>query len=372
MYLEGSDQHRGWFQSSLWASVISENGLAPFRTVLTHGFVVDENGRKVSKSDSKPQTADDYVNKFGADVVRLWVASEDFRTDITVSNDIFNHVVAAYRTIRNTLRFQIGNLHDFNVDANGVEQSNMTILDMWALQKIRKFIADTSAAYADFDIHAVYQLANRFCSVELSSIYHDILKDRLYTHASDSHERRSSQSAMHIIFNALIRVLSPILPFTCDEALAFLLTNSEFSDQHVQLLDWPDISAFKNFENEEKEIDSLLKFRDGVNERLERARQDKLIGQSLDACVEIVCSAVDEHAEVLKKHSAILAELFIVSQVDLRFSDTESTGITVKHARGEKCPRSWRWCERMLDAGKFGKVSEESFIALREKYGDVL
>jgi isoleucyl-tRNA synthetase len=372
LYLEGSDQHRGWFQSSLWTSVISENGRAPFKTILTHGFVVDESRKKVSKSDSKPQTADDYVNRFGADVVRLWVASEDFRTDITLSDAIFDHVVSTYRTIRNTLRFQIGNLYDFNANSDKIEQQNMTIIDKWILQKTRRLIEETAIAYTNFDLHKVYQLVSRFCSVELSSTYHDILKDRLYTHAFNSHERRSSQSAMCAIVNALIAVLAPILTFTCDEALAFLLTDSEFTDRHVQLLDWPDADSFMSFDAEEQKIDLLLKFRDAVNEKLERARESKLIGQSLDARVNIECANGDKYADVLEKHRDILEELFIVSQVELNFAAVDATRITVERARGEKCPRSWKWCEELFNAGKFGKVSKDSLIALKARYGDVL
>ncbi|MDR0679442.1 MAG: isoleucine--tRNA ligase [Puniceicoccales bacterium] len=372
LYLEGSDQHRGWFQSSLCTSVISENGRAPFKTILTHGFVVDESRNKVSKSANKPQTADDYVNKFGADVVRLWVASEDFRTDVTLSDAIFDHVASAYRTIRNTIRFQIGNLYDFDAKSDKFEPKEMTILDKWILQKTRQLVGEANAAYTSFDLHRVYQLVNRFCSVELSSIYHDILKDRLYTHAFNSNERRSSQSAIFIIVNTLIALLSPILTFTCDEALAFLLTDSEFSDRHVQLLDWPNFDFFENFEAEEGEIDLILKFRDGVNEQLERARQSKLIGQSLDARVIITCGDGNKYANVLKKHSDILEEMFIVSQVELHFKSGETTNITVEGARGAKCPRSWKWCEQLFDAGNFGKVSKDSLVALKTKYSNLM
>lgn len=372
LYLEGSDQHRGWFQSSLWTSVVSENGRAPFRTILTHGFVVDENKKKVSKSDNKPQTADDYVNRFGADIVRLWVASEDFRTDVTVSDDIFNHVVSAYRTIRNTLRFQLGNLYDFDPSSDVIAQSDMTILDKWALQKTRRLIIEVDEAYRAFDMHKVYQSINRFCATELSSVYHDILKDRLYTYAYNSRERRSSQSAMYIILNTLIALLSPILTFTCDEALSDLLTNSEDSDQHVQLLNWPNVEDIAAFESEEEVIDSLLRFETQINEQLEHARQDKMIGQSLEACVHIKCSKDDQIAEILKNYRDILEELFIVSQVELTFTDEPKTTISVEHARGHKCPRSWKWVPELVDAGKFGKVSPKSLEALRAKFADFM
>lgn len=368
LYFEGSDQHRGWFQSSLWTSVISEHGKAPFKTILTHGFVVDENKKKVSKSDNKPQTADDYVNRFGADIVRLWVASEDFRTDVTVSDDIFNHIVSSYRTIRNTLRFQIGNLYDFDPKQHTVSQKDMTIIDKWILQKTRRLIEETDAAYTAFDMHKVYQLVNKFCTSELSSVYHDVLKDRLYTYAYNSPERRSSQSAIYIILNTLIAVLAPILTFTCDEALAYLLTDSEASDQHVQLMNWPVTDKIVSFENEESVIDALLKFRDKVNEKLEHARQSKIIGQSLEALVHIECSSTDPIAKLLDEYRDILEELFIVSQVELKISDCDETTVSVEHAKGEKCPRSWKWVPELVDAGSFGHVSPKSLEALRAKY----
>ncbi|MDR2812976.1 MAG: isoleucine--tRNA ligase, partial [Puniceicoccales bacterium] len=193
LYLEGSDQHRGWFQSSLLTSVVINGGAAPYGTVLTHGFVVGEDGKKISKSDGKPQTADDYVNRFGADVIRLWIASEDFKADIPISDDILNHVAGTYRTIRNALRFQLGNLYDFDESKHGVKQSEMTAIDRWILQKLKRLILQCTDAYEIYDFHRVYQLLNRFCSVELSATYHDILKDRLYTYAPHWKERRSSQ-----------------------------------------------------------------------------------------------------------------------------------------------------------------------------------
>ncbi len=372
IYLEGSDQHRGWFQSSLWTSVISENGKAPFKTILTHGFVVDENKKKVSKSDNKPQTADDYVNHFGADVVRLWVASEDFRTDITVSDDIFDHIVSAYRVIRNTLKFQIGNLYDFNHKDDMIPQEEMTIIDKWILQKAKNLVCDVDKAYNAYDMHKVYQLINKFCSYNLSSIYHDILKDRLYTYAYNSYERRSSQSAIYIVLNILIAILSPILTFTCDEALAYLLTNTETSDQHVQLLDWPTSDIIKNFSKEEAEIDALLKLRDKVNEKLEQARQKKIIGQSLEAKIYINCPNNDPIASLIKTHINILEELFIVSQIEVTFNEQEETTIIVKHADGYKCPRSWKWVLDLVDARNFGKVSKKSFEALKAKYANFM
>jgi isoleucyl-tRNA synthetase len=372
MYLEGSDQHRGWFQSSMWTSIISGNGTAPFKNVLTHGFIVDENKRKVSKSDGKPQTADDYVNKFGADVLRLWISSEDFRNDISISDDIIGHVSGTYRTIRNTLRFQLGNLFDFNFEENAIKPEAMTLIDKWILQKTKNLIKNVTVAYDSYEIHKVYQLMNRFCSVELSATYHDILKDRLYTFAQNSMERRSSQTAIYTIFNTILALLAPITTFTCDEAMAYLLNDCGYSENHVQLMDWPSADSIPDFTGEELDFDTLLSLRAKVNEQLERARQSKLVGQSLDAKVIIDVHAGDPVVSLLDKYVDILPETFIVSQVEIRKIPTSSRcSVSVTIAEGERCPRSWKWVNKLVDAGKFGKVSEKCFEALAEKYPEI-
>ncbi|MDR1595750.1 MAG: isoleucine--tRNA ligase [Puniceicoccales bacterium] len=373
MYLEGSDQHRGWFQSSMWTSVISGNVSAPFKNVLTHGFIVGEDKKKISKSDGKPQTADDYVNKFGADVVRLWISSEDFRSDITISDDIISHVSATYRTIRNTLRFQIGNLFDFDFEKNHVGWDRMTPVDKWILQKTKTLINNVTSAYDSYELHRVYQLINRFCSVELSATYHDILKDRLYTFASNSQERRASQTAIYTIFNVILAMLAPITTFTCDEAMAYALSNSDYCDKHIQLVDWPNPSSIADFSDEEREFDALLSFRTKVNEQLERSRQNKLIGQALDAKVIISIAKDDSLYALLTKNFTILPEIFIVSQVEIEeISPTDRFSITIVHASGEKCPRSWKWVDCLVDAGEFGRVSPKCLEALAEKYPDIV
>jgi isoleucyl-tRNA synthetase len=371
VYLEGSDQHRGWFQSSMWTSIISGNDSAPFKNVLTHGFIVGDDKKKISKSDGKPQTVDGYVDRFGADVIRLWIASEDFRGDITISDDILGHVSATYRTIRNTMRFQIGNLFDFDPEKNSVPRARMTLIDKWILRKAKTLVDGAAAAYDTYEMHKVYQALNRFCAVELSATYHDILKDRLYTFAPNSHERRSSQTAIFVIFNTILALLSPIITFTCDEAMAHMLTGTDFSDRHPQLLDWPEIEC--DFSDEEREFDGLLSFRTKVNEKLERARQDKLIGQSLDAKVVIDISQDDPTAVLLEKHRDLLPEIFIVSQVEINKIPGAGVGsVKIVAAGGEKCPRSWKWVNKLVDAGKFGRVSKKCFDALLEKYPEIV
>ena len=225
MYFEGSDQHRGWFQSSLLLS-LAGNGAAPFKTVLTHGFMVDADREKISKSKQgayeKPQTAEAYVKKWGADVVRLWVSSQDFRNDIVVSEERINKVGETYRAIRNALRYQISNLYDFDPAKHSVPDDKLTGLDRWILGEFSKLESEVIAAYDKYEFHVVYQKISQFVAVELSAIYHDVIKDRLYTDPANSPRRRSTQTALHRLVTGLCQMLAPILAFTADEAWEFV------------------------------------------------------------------------------------------------------------------------------------------------------
>lgn len=363
LYFEGSDQHRGWFLSSLWTSVVASGG-APYKTVVTHGFIVKEDRTKISKSDKKPQTADSYVNKYGADIVRLWISSEDFRTDIPISDAILEQVVQAYRTIRNTLRFQLGNLYDFDYEKDRVPVESMTLLDKWVLHNTANLIVGVTEAYESYQFHKGYQLINRFCSVVLSAIYHDILKDRLYTIAPSAFERRSSQTAIYEVFWVLVRLLAPVLTFTADEAFKFLGRGGE----SVHLEDWPK-EDFRWFnESVVEEVEKILRVRDSVNEKLEEARQQKLLGQSLDAQVVIEGSAEDPVFQLLKKYESLLPEFFIVSQVKLQECAQRKLDVCIKKAEGVRCPRSWRWVPNLVYVENFGEVSARCREALLEKY----
>jgi isoleucyl-tRNA synthetase len=360
LYLEGSDQHRGWFQSSLLTSVVINGGAAPYKTVLTHGFIVGEDKKKISKSDGKPQTAGRYVDKFGADVVRLWIASEDFKSDVPISEDILTHVAGTYRTIRNTLRFQLGNLHDFDKNKNAIPQGEMTPIDRWILQKLRKLIYQCTEAYEAYDFHRVYQLLNHFCSVELSATYHDILKDRLYTYAPDWPERRSSQTAMAIIFGALARLLAPILTFTADEAMEYFPGDRRAASVH--LMDWPDALEVEDFPGE-AEVEAIIQFREKIHEKLEILRQNKVIGQSLDA--KITVKGGDDMFKILEKYEKDLPEFFIVSQVTLVKTQGE-TCVEAALCEWERCQRSWRRVPKLVDYGEFRNISERCRRALEE------
>jgi isoleucyl-tRNA synthetase len=367
LYLEGSDQHRGWFQSSLWNSVIAF-GAAPYKAVLTHGFIVDKNRQKISKSSTyqKPQTADAYIAQHGADVIRLWIASQDFRDDIPVDEEILKHVGEAYRLFRNTLRFQLSNLFDFDATKHAVPVAQMDGLDRWALHQAAILIDECTKAYDAYEFHRVYQLCNQFCSVTLSAVYHDILKDRLYTLGAAHPLRRSSQTALHAIFDALVRVLAPVLTFTADEAWSFARTGQEYSAESIHLQDWP--VAPTDWKNPAlaADFDQLFKLRAKVTETLEPLRQAGTIGKSLDAALAVTGGPEDPAYRVLGQHKDFLPEFFIVSQVTLEPKPGAAVSISSCHAKetgSVRCPRCWRWVP-VLSVTSHGEVCPRCAEAL--------
>ena len=348
LYLEGSDQHRGWFQSSLWTSVIAF-GQAPYKAVLTHGFIVDEDRRKISKSNTyeKPQTSDAYIAQHGADVIRLWICSQNFRDDIPISKEILSHVGETYRLLRNTFRFQLSNLFDFNPERHALAVGRMDVLDRWALHQTAELLRQCTAAYDAYEFHRVYQLCNQFCAVTLSATYHDILKDRLYTLGADNPLRRSSQTALYNILHVLARILSPIITFTADEAWSFATAGTEYAEGSVHLEDWPVAPAeWTNAELAAEFEQLILGVRVDVNAKLESLRQQGGIGKGLDATVRITGKNGSQFAAVLK-HQAELAELLNVSLVELgETASDQPCSIDVIPARKlgfVRCPRCWRW-----------------------------
>ena len=351
LYLEGSDQHRGWFQSSLWCSVIAWGG-APYKAVLTHGFIVDKDRQKISKSSTyqKPQTADAYIAQHGADVIRLWIASQDFRDDIPVDDEILKHVGEAYRLFRNTFRFQLSNLFDFDAARHSVPVEKMDVLDRWALHQTAVLIDECTKAYDAYEFHRVYQLCNQFCSVTLSATYHDVLKDRLYTLGANHPLRRSSQTALRHIFQSLVKLLAPFLTFTADEAWSFAATGQEYSPDSIHLQDWPVAPADWRNREIEAELAALLQLRAKVNETLEPLRQAGTIGKSLDAVLTVSGAPDETGGRAMGKHREFLAELFIVSQVTLTAQPAASLVLTARHAREAgfvRCPRCWRWVSKL-------------------------
>jgi isoleucyl-tRNA synthetase len=336
VYLEGSDQHRGWFQSSLLLS-LAGNGAAPFKTVLTHGFMVDADREKISKSKQaayeKPQTAEAYVKKYGADVVRLWVASQDYRNDLIVSEERINKVGETYRAIRNALRYQLANLYDFDPARHPVREDDLTGLDRWILGEFSKLEAEVIVAYDQYEFHVVYQKVSQFVAVELSAIYHDVIKDRLYTDPTNSPRRRSTQTALHRLVTGLCQMLAPILAFTADEAWEFM-PGKKVSSVHE--------SEFKQstFTLDPDEIEKwnwLKLWRETLLPELEKARQTKTIGKALDAKIEIVIPQVQNQVS----DRDLLRELLNVSELKMKVGEPISH--SVSKADGQKCERCWHW-----------------------------
>jgi isoleucyl-tRNA synthetase len=370
LYLEGSDQHRGWFQSSLWTALATD-AAPPYKAVLTHGFVVDEKGKKLSKSDGKPQTADDYVKKYGADLLRLWVASEDFRQDITFSDSIIQHISNTYRGLRNTLMYQLGNLAGFDPARDAVAPAHFTPLEKWALNQLHALVTEVTAAFNNYDFHLGVKAIDQFVSVTLSRQYHDILKDRLYTFAPNAPERRAAQTAIYATLRALLGLLAPVLPFTADEAWSHLAANADYTGDSIHLQSWPVADPAWNspdFSQTAADIDAILKFRERVNEKLEALRQEKKIGKPVDAVVTL--SGAEDPFPLLRRYAATLPEIFIVSQVILR----ETPGpiqIAVAPAAESglvRCPRSWRWVPELVAVEGFDeKVSPRDRDALLAK-----
>ena len=370
LYSEGSDQHRGWFQSSLWTGVIAYGG-APYKAVLTHGFIIDQERNKISKSSTyeKPQTSDLYVADYGADVVRLWIASQDFRSDIPISKEILSHVGETYRLIRNTFRYQLSNLFDFDPARDAVPVARMDVLDRWALHQTAALVRECAAAYDAYEFHRVYQLCNQFCSVTLSATYHDILKDRLYTLGTNAPLRRSSQTAISHIFQALVKLLAPLIPFTADEAWAFATAKSEFAPDSVHVQDWPVAPDAWTDAALDAEFAVLLGVRGQVNEAIEPHRAAGKLGKSLDAAVSLAVAPAGAAFAILEKHRDFLPELFIVSQVALEpASDLAAGPAVVIRPSAElgsvRCPRCWRWVPKLEHAPE-GEVCPRCVEALK-------
>jgi isoleucyl-tRNA synthetase len=346
MYLEGSDQHRGWFQSSLLLS-LAANGAAPFRTVLTHGFMVDADREKISKSKqgaggyAKPQTADAYVRKYGADVLRLWVASQDFRNDIIVSEERIQKVGEAYRVIRNALRYQLSNLYDFDPSRHRVLNRDLTGLDRWILGEWWQVENDVLRAYDACELHVVFQRLSQFAAVELSAVYHDIVKDRLYTDPSRSARRRSTQTALHRLVTGLCQLLAPLLAFTADEAWELV---PGASTQSVHLSEW-EAQGLAPDDSDRKVWAILFRVREAVLLELEKARQAKRIGKALEARVHLTLGHTVH--SLLQGREEELRELSNVSRLEFAFADPslpeETIVAEVTKADGQKCPRCWRW-----------------------------
>jgi isoleucyl-tRNA synthetase len=352
MYLEATDQHRGWFQSSLMTGVALD-GRAPYKICVTHGFVVDVDGKKISKSSTydKPMDAGHFVGRHGADLVRLWASSINYTDDVPFSEEMFTRLGDAYRRIRNTLRILLGNLYDFsnssssraerseversrNIPLGGPRDSSTslgmtTLIDRWILERLDQVIADCRNAYEAFEFHKVYQTLNQFCTVDLSSLYIDITKDRMYCDAADSPRRRATQAAMHKIFDALCRLLAPMLAFSAEEAW-----RHSGGEGSIHLQEFP--QAQDRQDGAIAQIAELLKLRGVIGQAIEQARQEKLIGNALEAAVILHSdTAVTEKIDKTE-----LEEFFILS--DLTINQAKEASASVTKTPYRKCARCWR------------------------------
>ncbi|PYM41019.1 MAG: isoleucine--tRNA ligase [Candidatus Rokuibacteriota bacterium] len=353
LYLEGSDQHRGWFHSSL-LEAIATRGAPPYKSVLTCGFVVDGEGRKMSKSVGNTVAPEDLIPKYGAEVLRLWVAAEDYTEDIRVSTEILDRLADAYRRIRNTFRFLLGNLSDFDPARDRQSSARLDETDRWILDRLGRLVGRVTRAYETYEFHTVFHAVHNFCAVDLSAQYLDIIKDRLYTSAADDPRRRAAQTACYDIFSALARLMAPILTFTAEEAWRHA---PGVKAESVHLERFPEVSREWLDDTLAREWGRLLEVRREVTKALETARAQGLIGSGLEARLR-VAAAPEDLPELLRAKRALLPTLFIVSQVELggartssavQYESQEIPGLVigVDKARGRKCQRCWTWSERV-------------------------
>ncbi|KQC08391.1 MAG: isoleucine--tRNA ligase [Smithella sp. SDB] len=347
MYLEGSDQHRGWFHSSL-LECVGTRGRAPYKSVLTHGFVVDGDGKKMSKSVGNVIGAEEAIAKYGAEILRLWVAAEDYTDDIRISDEILKRLMEAYRRIRNTSRFILGNLYDFNLDQDAIPYEQMMEMDKWALHRLQEVIKRVTEAYERFQFHVVFYTLYNYCTVDLSALYLDVLKDRLYTNKAASMVRRSGQTTMFIILDAMTRLLAPILTFTAEEVWSAMPSWND-KEESVHLTQFPKVNdKYSNAELGER-WKTMIDAKNEIAKAVEQARKEKTIGHSLDARITI--AAPERMRALFATHLEDLRALLIVSQLQLaeekdilspyRSEEIKGLAVGVEKARGSKCERCW-------------------------------
>ncbi|MDY6825700.1 MAG: isoleucine--tRNA ligase [Bacillota bacterium] len=346
LYLEGSDQYRGWFHSSLLTAVATR-GEPPYKAVLSHGWVVDGEGKKMSKSLGNVIAPEEIIKRYGADILRLWVSSADFTSDVHLSENILKQLIEVYRKIRNTVRFLLGSCQDFDPAAHAVDYRDMEELDRWALGRLGRLIKKVTSYYDDYEYHQFFHAVHNFCVVDMSSFYLDVLKDRLYCSAQDNPARRSAQTVLSIILEHIVLLMAPILTFTAEEIWQHLPGKRLES---VQLADWPEPDPTWDDDEVAKRWEVLLAVREEVTRALEEARKDKVIGGSLEAAVELWVEP--QVYDLLEQYNDFLAELFIVSAANLagRIEDApveaiegihSPVKIKIKKAGGHKCPRCW-------------------------------
>ena len=356
LYLEGADQYRGWFQSSLLTSVAAK-GCAPYKSVCTHGWVVDGEGKAMHKSLGNGMSPDEVTDKYGADILRTWVASSDYHADIRISQDILKQLSDAYRKIRNTARFILSNLGDFNPDTDSASVEKLDGIDKWAMARMDEIIEKCKAAYDKFDFHIVYSTMRDFCTIDLSNFYLDILKDRLYVEKADSESRRAAQTVIYNILRTMTLYLAPVISFTAEEIWGYMPRSEKDDAESVFFNKLPEksgVSADEEFMEKWEKIDEL---RDIVNKALEEARGQKLIGKSLEAKVTLNCGR--DWYDFAKSVENDLVSAFIVSAVDVEKSEFDGVNVKVEVAPGEKCERCWTHSDTV------GKCAEHPTLCAR-------
>jgi isoleucyl-tRNA synthetase len=375
LYLEGSDQHRGWFQSSLLASVGTRDK-APYDAVLTHGFVVDGQGKKMSKSMGNVISPQQVTDRHGAEILRLWSASADYREDMRISKEILDRLVEAYRKIRNTCRFLLGNLHDFNITELKAENRESAIkdslleIDMYALSTLQNLIYRVTQSYEKFAFHEVFHAIYNFCVIDLSSFYLDVLKDRLYTFRAESDERRAAQWVLHKLLISLAKLMAPMLSFTSEEIWR---STPGVSGESIFLSAFPEVEHEYVDSGLEKRWSDLLRIREEVNKSLEIKRQEKYIGNSLEARIILYVDEKNEH--ILKNYLQFLPTLFIVSSAEVTRDAPpaesytspvlDGLSILIEKAKGEKCGRCWNWTVTTGNYNDFPELCERCYGVLK-------
>lgn len=339
LYLEGADQYRGWFQSSLLTSVAT-TGEAPYKAVVTHGWVVDGEGKKMSKSLGNGIDPSDVVNEYGADILRLWVASSDYHADIRISKEILKQLSEAYRKIRNTARYILGNLNDFEPDTDSVSFDKLLPIDKWALMKLDELNDKVREGYESFEFHQVFHAVHNFCVVDMSNFYFDVLKDRLYTEKSDGELRRAAQTTIYIILDAMTRMIAPILAFTSDEIWKYMKHSKNDDAENVVFNSMPEKTGINADEEFITKWDRIHETRDIVKKAIEVAVKAKEIRSSLETKITLKCTG--EMYDFLKSVESELTAAYIVSEIEI-VNDESATELKVEvsHAAGEKCERCW-------------------------------
>ena len=371
LYLEGGDQYRGWFQSSLLCAM-GTRATPPYKEVVTPGWTLDEKGQAMSKSRGNDVDPVDIAGRLGGEIVRLWTASVDFREDVVGSEALMQRIGDNYKKIRNTFRYILSNLYDFDPSYDTVHFNKMEEIDQYMLRQTVAFAADVRSAYDEFAFHRIYHRVNHFCIVDLSAFYFDVLKDRLYISAPKSPARRSAQTAIHRIGEALTRLLAPIMTFTCEEVWQHLPNTEDGREESVHLAYFPNAGQITSEvkaspDSTQSDWTTLRSVRDDVLKALEEARNNKLIGTGLEA--QVLLTASDPLYALLKRHEAELRYLFIVSSVTLSQGAGNGTGSVraeIKKADGQKCERCWNYSTHVGEDKNYPTVCERCSPVLKK------